>query len=244
MDFDDPGGHPGDARRARRLHRARDQPLEEQDDNVRFFDHRREWARTDFEARRDPPQGVGGAARRDAPPGRRGRVAAPGPARGVRRPGRLEPGDGDHPRAPGHQGPRSAQRPAERELHRRELPDGADDARLRHRRAEGGVDARVPRRHAAAWPSASPSRTTASDATYMETTAVARRRRVGAQRARSASTRACTTPPTTSSSPGPPASPGRRSGSPRSSSRPTRPASRSSSSGGPSTCRPTTPRSP
>jgi len=25
-------------------------PLEEQDDNVRFFDHRREWARTDFEA--------------------------------------------------------------------------------------------------------------------------------------------------------------------------------------------------
>ena len=25
-------------------------PLEEQDDNGRFFDHRREWARTDFEA--------------------------------------------------------------------------------------------------------------------------------------------------------------------------------------------------
>jgi acyl-CoA dehydrogenase len=25
-------------------------PLEEQDDNIRFFDHRREWARTDFEA--------------------------------------------------------------------------------------------------------------------------------------------------------------------------------------------------
>jgi hypothetical protein len=24
-------------------------PLEEQDDNIRFFDHRREWARTDFE---------------------------------------------------------------------------------------------------------------------------------------------------------------------------------------------------
>ncbi|MCU1468723.1 MAG: Acyl-CoA dehydrogenase, short-chain specific, partial [Actinomycetia bacterium] len=24
-------------------------PLEQQDDNVRFFDHRREWARTDFE---------------------------------------------------------------------------------------------------------------------------------------------------------------------------------------------------
>ena len=24
-------------------------PLEQEDDNVRFFDHRREWARTDFE---------------------------------------------------------------------------------------------------------------------------------------------------------------------------------------------------
>jgi acyl-CoA dehydrogenase len=24
-------------------------PLEEADDNIRFFDHRREWARTDFE---------------------------------------------------------------------------------------------------------------------------------------------------------------------------------------------------
>ncbi|MEL7453446.1 MAG: acyl-CoA dehydrogenase, partial [Pseudomonadota bacterium] len=24
-------------------------PLEEKDDNIRFFDHRREWARTDFE---------------------------------------------------------------------------------------------------------------------------------------------------------------------------------------------------
>ena len=25
-------------------------PLEQQDDNIRFFDHRREWARTDFDA--------------------------------------------------------------------------------------------------------------------------------------------------------------------------------------------------
>lgn len=24
-------------------------PLEQQDDNIRFFDHRREWARTDFD---------------------------------------------------------------------------------------------------------------------------------------------------------------------------------------------------
>ena len=61
--------------------------------------------------------------------------------------GRQQPRDGDHPRAPGRQGPRAAQRPAERELDRRQLPDRADDARLRHRGAEGRVDARVPRRH-------------------------------------------------------------------------------------------------
>jgi aminoglycoside phosphotransferase (APT) family kinase protein len=34
---------------AGRLHRRRDQAAGEQDDNIRFFDHRREWARTDFE---------------------------------------------------------------------------------------------------------------------------------------------------------------------------------------------------
>src|SRR3569833_2956080 len=28
---------------------AKIKPLEQQDDNIRFFDHRREWARTDFD---------------------------------------------------------------------------------------------------------------------------------------------------------------------------------------------------
>ena len=40
-------------------------PIEEADDNIRFFDHRREWARTDFEN--------GGLPR-----SRMGSVAAPG----------------------------------------------------------------------------------------------------------------------------------------------------------------------
>ena len=38
-------------------------PLEQADDNVRFFDHRREYARTDFEQRRRPAARLGGAAR-------------------------------------------------------------------------------------------------------------------------------------------------------------------------------------
>ena len=122
-------------------------PLEEADDNVRFFDHRREYARTDFEH--------GGVPRQDwedllAEMRRRADAAgwlASRAARGVRRSRRDEPRDGDHPGAPGDEGPRAAQRPAERELDRRQLPDGADDARLRDRRAAGRVDARLPRRH-------------------------------------------------------------------------------------------------
>ena len=57
-------------------------PLEHQDDNIRFFDHRREWARTDWEN--------GGVPRKDweellaeSPAGGRGRLAATGPASGV-----------------------------------------------------------------------------------------------------------------------------------------------------------------
>ena len=36
-------------------------PLEQQDDNIRFFDHRREWARTDFDERRCAASRLGGA---------------------------------------------------------------------------------------------------------------------------------------------------------------------------------------
>ena len=38
-------------------------PLEQQDDNIRFFDHRREYARTDFENGGVPRTGLGRAAR-------------------------------------------------------------------------------------------------------------------------------------------------------------------------------------
>ena len=39
-------------------------PLQAQDDNERFFDHRREWARTDFDNQRPAAPGVGSAAGR------------------------------------------------------------------------------------------------------------------------------------------------------------------------------------
>ena len=43
-------GHPGIPRRARRASSRREiKPLEQQDDNIRFFDHRREHARTDWD---------------------------------------------------------------------------------------------------------------------------------------------------------------------------------------------------
>ncbi len=51
-------------------------PLEQQDDNVRFFDHRREHARTDWDNGRPAAQGVGGAAGRGAPARRRRRPPA------------------------------------------------------------------------------------------------------------------------------------------------------------------------
>ena len=111
-------------------------PLEEQDDNIRFFDHRREYARTDFEN--------GGVPRKDweallAEMRRRADKAGlpalrhPGE---VRRPRRHEPGDGDHPGAPGGEGPGPAQRPAERVVDRRQLPDDQDVGALRQRGAE------------------------------------------------------------------------------------------------------------
>ncbi len=48
-------------------------PLEQQDDNIRFFDHRREDARTDWERGGLPDRGVGAAAAQGAAAGRRGR---------------------------------------------------------------------------------------------------------------------------------------------------------------------------
>ena len=210
-----------DVHRARRSRRSR-----QQDDNdpvlrppPRVRAHR-------LRERRRAPRRTGRSCSREM----RRRADAAGwlrlrAARGVRRPRRQQPRDGDHPRAPRHQGPRPAQRPAERELDRRQLPDRADDARLRHRRSRrpSGCPGFLDGTRRLAFGLTEPNH--GSDATYLETTAVRRRRRVGDQRARSASTPGCTTPPTTSSSPAPRATRARRSASPRSSCRPTRPGS-------------------
>jgi len=45
-------------------------PLEQQDDNIRFFDYRREDARTDWGPRRPAEPAVGGTAGRGAAEGR------------------------------------------------------------------------------------------------------------------------------------------------------------------------------
>ena len=137
-------------------------PLEQENDNIRFFDHRREDARTDWDRGGLPERGVGGrcCARRAGGPTPPATTATPFP---------KEYGGQDgtnlgmavireHLAA---QGPRPAQRPAERALDRRQQRRPAADEQLRHRRAEGGVDAAHDRGTAAASRSASPSRTTA-----------------------------------------------------------------------------------
>ena len=78
-------------------------PLEQQDDNIRFFDHRREWARPTSTTTGSPGP-MGGAPPRDAPARGRRRLVAPCTPARVRRTGRQQPEDGDHPRAPGPQG--------------------------------------------------------------------------------------------------------------------------------------------
>ncbi len=136
-------------------------PLEQQDDNIRFFDHRREWARTDFDNGGVPRQDWEDLLRemrrradaagwlRLALPVEYGGQGASNLKMAIIREHFASKGLG------------SAQRPAERVVDRRQLPDRADDARLRHRGTEGRVDAGLPRRHAA-WRSGSPSRTTAA----------------------------------------------------------------------------------
>ena len=119
-------------------------PLQAQDDNERFFDHRREWARTDFDNDGLPRHEWEALLARGAAPRRQGRPPALRAAQGIRRPGRQQPVDGGDPRAPGGQGPGPAQRSADRALDRRQQPVRADAARLRHAEQQ----ARVHRRHA------------------------------------------------------------------------------------------------
>ena len=132
-------------------------------------------------ARTPAPTGTAAACRtrsgrscsREARAPRRRRRPLPLPVpEGVRRQGRHQPRHGGHPRAPRAQGPRPAQRPAERALDRRQQRRPAADDRLRHRRAEGGVGRRPRRRAGGASPSASPSPTTAPTPRTWRPTAV------------------------------------------------------------------------
>ena len=130
---------------------------------MRFFDHRREHARTDWDNQRPAAAGVGGAAGRGAaswptPPATcRYRLA-----QGDGRQGRLQPGHGGDPRAPRRQGAGPAQRPAERALDRRQQPLHPDVQGVRHPRAGTSATATtLLARHRCAPASASPSPTTA-----------------------------------------------------------------------------------
>ena len=149
MDFEIPADIQPTLDATRRVHRARDQAAgAARTTTSGSSTTAARCARTDFENGGVPRARVGGAARRDAPPRRRGRLAALRAARrstaGTTR-ANLEMAIIREHLA--HEGARAAQRPAERELDRRQLPDRADDARLRHRRAARRVDAGLPRRH-------------------------------------------------------------------------------------------------
>ena len=130
-----PPRDPGQARRARRLHREGDRAARARAPAV-LRPPPRERAHQ-LGRGRNASQGVGGAARRDAAARRSRRAPALRAAQGARRAGRQQPGDGDHPRAPRAQGARTAQRPPERVFDRRELSPGAHDPPLRQPGAEG-----------------------------------------------------------------------------------------------------------
>ena len=74
MDFALPEHLPGLLAEMDAFIEAEIKPLE--DENMQYFDHRREYARTDWENGGIPQARVGGPARRDAAAGRRGGLAA------------------------------------------------------------------------------------------------------------------------------------------------------------------------
>ena len=74
MDFDIPADLAAYLTELDAFIEAEIRPLEQQDDNIRFFDHRREDARTDWDRGGLPSRRLGGAAARGAAPGRRGRA--------------------------------------------------------------------------------------------------------------------------------------------------------------------------
>ena len=143
MDFDIPQDIADLPRRARRLHRAGDQAARAAGRQHPLLRPPPRGRPHRLGARRPAQRGVGAAARTRCK--RLADEAGPLPLRlpeGVRRQGRHQPRHGRHPRAPRGQGPRPAQRPAERALDRRQQRRPAADDQLRHRGAEGGVDRR------------------------------------------------------------------------------------------------------
>ena len=109
-------------------------PLEQADDNIRFFDHRREHARTDWDNQGLPRQEWEALLAEARRAGRRRRPPALRLAGGVGRQGRHQPRHGGDPRAPGRQGPRPAQRPADRAFDRRQQPLHHHVQGVRHQR--------------------------------------------------------------------------------------------------------------
>ena len=82
-------------------------PLEQQDDNIRFFDHRREDARTDWDRGGLPERGVGAAAAQGPRSVGQGRPLPLPVPEGVRRTERHQPRYGRHPRTPRGEGTRA-----------------------------------------------------------------------------------------------------------------------------------------
>ena len=170
-----------------------------------------------------PRRGVGGAARRDATPRRRRRASALRAAEGARRAGGVEPRDGDRARAPRRQGPRPAQRPAERVVDRRQLPDRAHDAGSSARAAQKAefLPGLITGTHRLGFGLTEPDH--GSDATWLETTAVRDGDDWVINGAQALQLRACTTRRTTWSSRAPRASRATPRASPASSCRRPRP---------------------
>ncbi len=243
MDFAIPADIQSHARRARRVHRgARSSRSSSQDDNIRFFDHRREWARTDFDNGGVPRAGLGGAARARC-------AAVPTPPAGCAWPcppssavasaSNLEmaiirehlatKGLGLHNDLQNESSivgnfptvlmMRDFGTPEQVAEWMPGFLDGITPPRVRPHRAEPRQRRHVPRDDRGP-----------------------RRRRVGDQRDEAVELRPAPRHPRHHLRPHVRRRRASRSGSPPSSCRPTRPASRSSSSGGRSTCRPTTPR--
>ena len=121
-------------------------PLERE--NIQYFDHRRENARTDWDNGGIPKREWEDLLGEMRQARRRGGLAALRSALAVRRPRRKQHRHGGHPGTPGAQGPRAAQRPAGRVVDRRQLPSGHHDGPVRHRYAEKGVDRRTDHRRA------------------------------------------------------------------------------------------------